>query len=121
MTNQSLETDVNKIWQVICGDRDHWRVGIYSPEFSNIGQVQKLEKHSCPEFFMLLEGELTLVLDRNNKLELLKLEKFKPILVDTWHTGFSPQGPFKSKALVVERDTFTTKYRAIKDLTAFTS
>jgi hypothetical protein len=80
-----------------------------------------LEKHSCPELFVLIEGEVILVLAKNNELHTLKLEKFKPVLVDAWHSGFCPEGPLSGKTLIIERDHFTTEYRAAKDFKALSS
>jgi len=120
-TNELLNPEHSIRWHVLCGDKDHWRTGFYSPEQSNLPQIDKLEKHTCPELFVLVEGELTLVLAKGNNLETLKLEKHKPILIDTWHNGFCPNGPFTGKALVVERDNFVTEYRTVKDFTPLNS
>ena len=116
--NTLLDHKEETVWQVLCGDKDHWRTGIYSPKEAKLEEVQKLEQHTCPELFMLLEGQLNLVTCSNGKLEVLELEKYKPVLVTTWHNGFCPNGPFTGKALVVERDHFVTKYKPIQDFKA---
>ena len=113
--NTLLDQKGGTVWQVLCGDKDHWRTGIYSPKETKLEEVQKLEQHTCPELFMLLEGKLSLVLYNNGKIEVLELERFKPVLVDTWHNGFCPNGPFAGMALVVERDHFVTEYKPIED------
>jgi len=120
-TNELLNTEHGTRWCVLCGDKDHWRTGFYSPEQNDLIQIDKLEKHSCPELFMLIEGELTLVIEKNGVLQTVVLEKHKPILIDTWHNGFCPNGPFTGKALVVERDNFVTEYRTVKDFTPLNS
>jgi len=120
-TNELLDTEQKIKWHVLCGDTGHWRTGFYSPEQNDIVQIDKLEKHTCPELFMLIEGTLTLVIAKDNKLQTIKLEKHKPILIDTWHNGFCPNGPFTGKALVVERDNFVTEYRTVKDFTPLSS
>jgi len=119
--NELLNTEHGIRWHVLCGDKDHWRTGFYSPEQNNFIQIDRLEKHTCPELFMLMEGELTLIIAKEDRLETIKLEKHKPILIDTWHNGFCPNGPFTGKALVVERDNFVTEYRTVKDFTPLSS
>ncbi|MBF0298982.1 MAG: hypothetical protein HQK51_09705 [Oligoflexia bacterium] len=107
-----------KVWQVLLGDKNHYRVGIYSPKFSSVKEIKEFEKHTIAEFFMLIEGNVSLVLldNKNNKnnssgrKKIIKLKPFQPIFVTTWHNGFCPNGPFTGKALVVERDLFTTIY-----------
>lgn len=107
----------HKRWQVICGDRGHYRVGIYSPEHTKKSDIKILEKHSCSEFFMLIEGELSLLLiDDNGREKVLKLLPFRPIFVSTWHNGFSPAGKFKGVSIVVERDEFSTIYKSRDEL-----
>ena len=113
----ALKEEPQKIWQPLCGDSDHWRAGIYSPSTSNLNQIQELEKHSCPELFLLIEGELTLALVEDGKLKELKLEKEKPVFVDTWHSGYCPNGPHSGRAFIVERDEFITEYKTVKELT----
>lgn len=121
-TNELLDSECGIRWSVLCGDKDHWRTGFYSPEQNNLSQIDKLEKHSCPELFMLIEGDLTLVIGtKEGCLQAIKLEKHKPILIDTWHNGFCPNGPFTGKAMVVERDNFVTEYKTVKDFTQLNS
>ena len=110
--NTLLDIKDEQLWQVLCGDKGHWRTGIYSPEADSIDAVNKLEKHNCPELFLLLSGEISIVVKKNNKLEIIKLEPLRPILVDTWHNGFCPNGKHTGMALVVERDEFTTQYQS---------
>ena len=85
---------------------------IYSPEANSIDAIDRLEKHDCPELFILLSGAISIVIKNNNKLEIIKLEPLKPILIDTWHSGFCPNGKHTGTALVVERDEFTTVYQS---------
>ena len=100
-------------WQVLCGDTDHWRVGVYSPPETCAGDLSELERHDCPEFFLLLSGRLTLVLAGPDGPEELALLPGRPVLVTAPHGGFCPDGPHSGAALVVERDAFTTEYRAL--------
>jgi len=111
--NTSLDIKDNQLWQVLCGDKGHWRTGLYSPEANSIDAVDRLEKHDCPELFLLLSGEISIVIKENNKLKIITLEPLKPILVDTWHNGFCPNGKHTGTALVVERDEFTTLYQSM--------
>lgn len=109
-----LKISNKKVWQVLLGDKNHYRIGIYSPKFTNANEVKEFEKHTIAEFFMLIEGKLSLVLIENigGKFvkKIIKLKPFRPIFVTSWHNGFCPDGPFSGKAIVVERDLFTTTY-----------
>lgn len=99
-------------WQVLCGDTEHWRVGLYSPEFASRKEITKFEKHSCPEFFILLEGKVSLAIkDKRGKVRTVSLKPMRPILVEDWHNGFCPDGAFTGTALVIERDVFATLYQ----------
>ena len=109
-TDASIAVQDQVIWQVLCGDRDHWRAGIYSHSDTSAAQIMELEKHNCPELFLLLEGKLTLLLAKDRKLVELPLELGKPVLVRSPHAGFCPDGPHTGKAFVVERDEFDTEY-----------
>jgi len=103
-----------KVWQVLCGDTDHWRVGIYSPALSRREDLGELERHDCPELFCLLRGRLVLVLAdaaAPGGLRELTLEPGRPVLIEAPHGGFCPDGPHTGVALVVERDSFNTEYR----------
>ena len=98
-------------WQVLCGDADHWRAGVYSPARTTAAEVSELERHDCPELFLLLWGRLTLVCFRDGCVEELELEPFRPVLISAPHAGFCPDGPHTGRAFVVERDSFATEYR----------
>lgn len=108
--DKALDPEEQRVWQVLCGDREHWRVGIYSPQLTGPEQIEELEQHDCPEFFWLLDGRLTLVLAREDAVEYLDLEVGRPVLVTAPHSGYCPDGPHTGRALVVERDVFETRY-----------
>lgn len=113
-----LNIKPKKRWQVICGDKKHYRIGIYSPEYTRSDEIKILEKHDCPEFFMLIKGKLSLlIIDDKGNEKIIELEPLKPIFVEGWHNGFSPDGKFKGVSIVVERDEFTTIYKTRKELT----
>jgi len=107
----------DQVWQILCGDRDRWRVGLYSPAATSADQITELEQHDCPELFCLLEGRLSLLMAKNRKLVELALEPGKPVLVSAPHAGLCPDGPHTGRALVVERDTFDTRYAPPDDFT----
>ncbi len=113
--NQLLTVQVQKRWQVLCGDNDHWRVGIYSPAETSLDEIHELERHDCPELFLLLQGEITLVLCTQGKLEKIPLKPLQPVLVTAPHNGFCPQGAHSGMAIVVERDRFVTEYQPVSD------
>ncbi len=99
-------------WQVMCGDAGHWRVGIYSPPESRREECGELERHDCPELFLLLSGGVTLVLsDGQGGVRELPLQPGQPLLVETPHTAYCPGGPHSGTCFVVERDSFDTEYR----------
>lgn len=100
-------------WQVMCGDAGHWRAGVYSPPQTRPDELDELERHDCPELFLLMSGRLTLLLsDGKGGTRELPLEAGKPVLVRAPHSGFCPDGPHTGVAFVVERDAFLTEYRA---------
>jgi hypothetical protein len=101
-------------WQVLCGDAGHWRLGIYSPAETSAADLVELERHDCPELFLLLDGELTLLVaevSEGGRTRELPLVPGRPVLVTAPHGGFCPRGPHSGRALVVERDAFDTEYR----------
>lgn len=104
-------------WQVLCGDQNHWRVGVYSPSDSNAAQITELEKHDCPELFLLMTGRVVLVIAENSGTREIELEPGKPVLVQSPHSGYCPDGPHTGTAFVVERDAFDTEYRTAKEWT----
>lgn len=112
--HRGLTARAKKEWQVLCGDRSHWRVGFYSPPQSRKDEIKRLEKHSCVELFMLLSGRLTLVIDEGGGEYELPLKLHQPVMVIGRHSGYCPQGPHTGTALVVERDEFSTIYRERK-------
>lgn len=103
-------------WQVLCGDTGHWRVGVYSPEHASAAECTELERHDCPELFLLLSGRVTLVLsDGAGGVREVPLEPGHPVLVTSPHTGYCPDGPHTGTTFVVERDSFDTEYRPVAD------
>ena len=60
---------------------------------------------------MLLEGNVTLIIDDGRGEREVPLEPMKPVMVSGWHSGYCPDGPYKGAAIVVERDKFSTVYR----------
>ena len=104
-------------WNVVCGDPDHWRVGMYSPPESSRDQLPELERHDCPEMFVLIRGNLTLLIADGDRVRQQPLELGVPVLVASPHAGFCPDGPHTGVALVVERDSFDTEYRSQDDWT----
>jgi hypothetical protein len=109
--HRGLTAKAKKRWQVLCGDKNHWRVGYYSPTDGKTSQVKKLEKHTCVELFLLLSGSVTLILDDGRGEYQLRLKPLQPVMVTGWHCGYCPNGAFTGVAMVVERDQFSTIYR----------
>lgn len=109
--DEPLPAPERERWRVVCGDEGHWRLGYYSPPESMAAEVGELERHDCPELFLLLRGRLTLVLADGDTTRELTLEEGHPVLVSAPHGGYCPDGPHTGLALVVERDAFSTEYR----------
>ncbi|MCX7945077.1 MAG: hypothetical protein N2746_11280 [Deltaproteobacteria bacterium] len=115
--DELLKIKLRKRWQVLCGDKEHYRVGIYSPEYTHREEIKILEKHDCPELFMLIDGEMSLlIIDDKGKEKVVKLKPLRPIFVKSWHNGFCPNGKYGGVSIVVERDEFTTYYKSINEL-----
>lgn len=106
-----LEVKAGLRWQVLCGDEGHWRMGIYSPPEASAEACRELERHDCPELFVLLSGRITLLLAQGGGVRQLPLEVGRPVLVTQPHNGFCPDGPHTGVAMVIERDAFRTEYR----------
>ncbi|HNS99597.1 MAG TPA: hypothetical protein PLJ27_17705 [Polyangiaceae bacterium] len=109
--HQPLAWEKQTQWQVLCGDTHHWRMGMYSPKETSRAELHNLERHDCPELFVLLHGSLTLVIAESSGLREIVLEPHVPVLVAAPHAGYCPRGPYSGVALVVERDSFDTEYR----------
>ena len=99
-------------WQVLCGDTDHWRAGVYSPPEASRDEIDELERHDCPELFLLLSGRLRLVCYRDGTEAEIELLPMQPALIRAPHAGYCPDGPHTGTAFVVERDVLSTEYRA---------
>jgi len=110
--SKGLKYKLRKEWQVLCGDKNHWRVGYYSPWQSSNKEVKQLEKHNIPELFLLLKGEITLIMDDGDGEYEMKLKQMEPVVVKGWHCGYCPDGAYTGISIVVERDKFSTIYRS---------
>jgi hypothetical protein len=110
--DQLLDPVAGRLWQVLCGDGGHWRAGLWSPAATCAGDCPELEQHTCPELFLLIDGRITLLLHDGDGVRELPLEPGRPVLVTRPHSGFCPDGPHCGRAFVVERDAFSTGYRA---------
>jgi hypothetical protein len=95
-------------WKVIFSDPGAWRVGLYRPEHDAAEKVDVLEKHTCPELFVCMEGKAGLVLKDGAEERVVELGPGEALLVTGYHNGFAvdPSGWF----LVVERTDFETEY-----------
>jgi hypothetical protein len=116
--DEPIRAVASERWRVLCGDEGHWRVGIYSPGETSLDDVTELEKHDCPELFLLIEGHVTLVMaDGMAGVREVPLEPGRPVLVESPHAAYCPDGPHTGVAFVVERDSFDTEYRDVADWT----
>ena len=118
--NQLLKSKESERWQVICGDEGYWRAGTYSPPEVCAEDCLEIERHDCPELFVLLSGRLSLVLIEDGLLRRIELESGRPILVTAPHSGFCPDGPHTGVAMVIERDALSTEYRTREEWLSMT-
>ncbi|HRS79468.1 MAG TPA: hypothetical protein P5115_20175 [Spirochaetota bacterium] len=108
-----MELDITTLapdsrWSVIFRDGGSWRAGLYRPEAAGPVQVSVLEKHTCPELFVCLQGRAGLVLKNGTDERIVEMAPNQALLVTEYHNGFAidPEGYF----LVIERTAFTTEY-----------
>ncbi len=100
-------------WQIIFqqGQAKGYQIGLYAPELCSAKKITHLEIHSGPEIFLLLQGEVSLVIrDTNNdpqSEEIILLQPGIPVLVFGYHNGFSPN---QGTALVVEEMALQTNF-----------
>jgi hypothetical protein len=95
-------------WSVMFKDEGHWRMGIYKPEFTSQEDISKLEKHSCPELFICLQGRMGLVIKNGGDESILEMEPGQALMVTEYHNGFAID--LAGYFLVVERTSFITEY-----------
>lgn len=95
-------------WKVIFSDPGSWRVGLYRPEHDAAEKVDVLEKHTCPELFVCMNGRTGLIVKNGAQEEVLALDPGQALLVTGYHNGYAidPAGYF----LVAERTDFSTEY-----------
>jgi hypothetical protein len=105
-------TATTKEWEVIFNEGQNWRVGIYRPKYRLRDEIRELEQHSCPESFLLLEGELTMLYrDAAGTLHEKQLSKGELVTFSEPHAGFSAN--LDGVAFVVENAKFETVYTDI--------
>ncbi len=106
--------NATKEWEVLFTAENAWRVGVYRPKFSSADEILELEAHSCPEAFVLLEGDITLLFRNSDGwIAQKRLEKNELIVVTEPHAGFSPR--LDGVALVIENAVFSTDYTTKED------
>ena len=102
-----------KEWEVIFNEGSHWRIGIYRPKYRSAAEITELEQHTCPEAFLLLQGQLTMLYKEADGT--LREKQLQPMELTTFtepHAGFSPD--LSGVAYVVENAKFETVYTDIR-------
>lgn len=102
-----------KEWEVVFNEGNHWRIGIYRPKYRSAAEITELEQHTCPEAFLLLQGQLTMLYKEANGT--LREKQLQPMELTTFtepHAGFSPD--LSGVAYVVENAKFETVYTDIR-------
>ncbi len=106
---QTVKINAQKEWQVIFNEGAAWRIGVYRPKLRSAGEITELEQHTCPEAFLLLEGNLVMVSkNKEGSLTETRLEPMQMVVFDEPHAGYSPDG--SGVAYVVENANFETVY-----------
>ena len=109
----STAIDANKEWQVIFNEGKNWRIGIYRPKYRSAAEIAELEQHTCPEAFLLLEGNLTMLYRQaDGSLAEKTLQPKELVTFTEPHSGFSPD--LSGVAFVVENALFDTTYTDIQ-------
>ena len=109
---QTVNINATKEWEVIFNEGAHWRIGIYRPKLRNAAEITELEQHTCPEAFLLLEGNLVMVSkNKEGFLTETHLEPMQMVVFTEPHAGYSPDG--SGVAYVVENAKFETEYTAL--------
>ena len=107
---KKLDFASNQRWKVIFSDSPHWKAGVYVPENRRLEDVKYLEKHDCPELFLLLEGEVFLVLGREGKIRVERMQERRGYIVEEWHNAFG-----QGRVLVIERGKVKTEFKKVDD------
>ena len=110
MTTRTIKAE--KEWDVIFNEGNHWRIGVYRPKYRSAAEISELEKHTCPEAFLLLQGNLTMLYKQEDgSLTEKQLQPMELTIFTEPHAGFSPD--LSGVAFVVENAKFTTQYTDI--------
>lgn len=109
---KKVTINATKEWQVIFNEGTHWRIGIYRPKYRSAAEITELEQHTCPEAFLLLEGNLVMLSkDKGGLITETRLEPMQMVVFEEPHAGYSPDG--SGIAYVVENAKFETEYSAL--------
>jgi hypothetical protein len=108
MKERIINLSPQGVFHVPFQDTGIWRVGVYNPDAGSVNEINRLEKHSCPELFICLQGRMGLLVKEDGKETIFELSPNQAIMVTEWHNGFiiDPKGYF----IVVERTDFSTEY-----------
>lgn len=109
-----IQLEAEERWRVVFKDRDRWQVGVYVPENISSEEVLILERHDCPELFLLIEGRVVLVLSEDGlNIKEVEMEPGKLYIVEEWHNAYRPGGG-KGVVLVVEAPGVQTEYISLE-------
>lgn len=95
-------------WNVLFQDEGQWRVGIYKPEAGGADSITVLEKHTCPELFICMNGAAGLLVYDGESEKSIAFAPGEALLVNEYHNGYRiDEGAY---FVVVERTIFSTDY-----------
>jgi hypothetical protein len=108
MNNHVKKCSPSVRWEVIYSDPGAWRSGIYRPDAIRPDEIDALERHSCPELFVCMEGRAGLLLWDGQRERAVDFKPGDALLVEEYHNGYRTEenGFF----LVIERTSFVTEY-----------
>ncbi len=101
-------------WRVIYKENEKWQCGIYIPENKSLNEIKFVERHNAPELFMLIKGNVTLVIvDEEGNLKEIPMKPEEIYIIATWHNAYRPNGK-EGIVLVIERPDIKTEYMSLK-------
>ena len=86
--NEAIALSPEAVWKIAFSDEGHWRAGIYHPDAGSPEGISILEKHTCPELFICLQGRAGLLIRRDGLEKAVVLEPNQAIIVEDYHCGF---------------------------------
>ncbi len=108
MENRIKKLSPGTRWEIVFKDNGAWRAGVYKPEYGRAENIEILEKHSCPELFICMNGRMGLLIFDGKIEHTVEFMPGEALLVDDYHNGYFIDGA--GFFTVIERTSFSTEY-----------